>query len=352
MIQFVLKKIFWGLFVLITVVVLVSSIIYASPVDPARLSFGQQSDQKTIEKKKQQLGLDRGLFTQLKYYLRDLSPIAKYSHEDFSNFEINKYISLKETPHHHYVLKGPYFRESYQSGRSVWSILKEAIPKTIILALSSFLIATIFGILFGIVAALKKDTWVDKSLLMFSSLGYALPSYVSAMILALVFGYWWSHLTGLNVQGSLIELNDIGDEVLVLKNLLLPSIALGIRPLAVVTQLTRASVLDVLHEPFIRTAVAKGLSFKNVIKDHTLRNALNPIATSLSGWLASLFAGAFFVENVFNFKGLGTVTVNALLNYDIPVVLGAVIFIALVFVVINIIVDILYALIDPRISIN
>jgi peptide/nickel transport system permease protein len=165
-----------------------------------------------------------------------------------------------------------------------------------------------------------------------------------------LFGFLLNAYTGLNIQGSIVELNDIGDEVFVWKNLLLPSLALGLRPIAIITQLTRSAMLDVMSQPYIRTAKAKGLSYYKVLFKHALRNALNPVVTAISGWFAALLAGAFFVENVFNFKGLGDITVNALLNFDIPVVLAAVLFTALVFIIINIIVDLLYVLIDPRIK--
>jgi len=119
-----------------------------------------------------------------------------------------------------------------------------------------------------------------------------------------------------------------------------------------ITQLTRSSMLDVLNEDYIRTARAKGLSFYKVVFKHALRNALNPVLTAASGWFASLLAGAFFVEKVFNFNGLGLLTINALVNYDLPVVLGAVLFSAFVFVIINLFVDMLYALLDPRVVVG
>ena len=113
-----------------------------------------------------------------------------------------------------------------------------------------------------------------------------------------------------------------------LRNLLLPAVALGIRPLAIITQLTRSSMLDVLSQDYIRTARAKGLSRRATVLHHALRNALNPVVTAVSGWLASLMAGAFFIEYIFNWKGLGTVTLRAVENLDFPVVMGATLFVA------------------------
>jgi peptide/nickel transport system permease protein len=183
-------------------------------------------------------------------------------------------------------------------------------------------------------------------------MGYSLPSYVSAILLALVFGYYLQAWTGLNVQGSLFGIDDFGDEKIFWKNLILPALALGIRPIGIITQLTRSSMLDVLSQDYIRTAKAKGLSKTKVIFKHGLRNALNPVVTAVSGWFAALLAGAFFVENVFSYNGLGKITVDALLTRDIPVVLGAILFTAFLFVIINLLVDILYTFLDPRVKLT
>lgn len=156
--------------------------------------------------------------------------------------------------------------------------------------------------------------------------------------------------TGLEMTGSLYTVDDYGDgEYLDLKNLVLPAVTLGIRPLAIVVQLTRSSMLDVLSQDYIRTATAKGLSRYRVIAKHALKNALNPVITAISGWFASLLAGAVLVERVFDWKGIGNEIVTALEFQDMPVVMGAVLFVAIIFVIINILVDILYGVLDPRV---
>jgi peptide/nickel transport system permease protein len=183
-------------------------------------------------------------------------------------------------------------------------------------------------------------------------LGISVPSFVAGILIAMTFGFYWSHWTGLNLTGQLYETDPFTGRHLVLRNLLLPAFALGIRPLAVITQLTRSSMLDVLSQDYIRTARAKGLSGYQTIVGHALKNALNPVITAVSGWLASLMAGAFFIEYIFNWKGLGTVTLRAVENLDFPVVMGATIFIAFLFVLINIAVDVLYAVLDPRVRLD
>jgi len=151
------------------------------------------------------------------------------------------------------------------------------------------------------------------------------------------------------MTGSLYTLDPFKGEMLTLKNLILPAITLGIRPLAIIVQLTRSSMLDILSQDYIRTAKAKGLSYYKVIVKHALRNALNPVLTAISGWFASLLGGAFFVEYIFSWKGIGKITIDALDKYDFPIVMGTVLFIAVIFVVVNIIMDCLYSFLDPRI---
>lgn len=155
------------------------------------------------------------------------------------------------------------------------------------------------------------------------------------------------------MTGSLYEVDDFGEgKYIQWKNLILPAIVLGIRPLAVVIQLMRNSLLEVMSQDYIRTAKAKGLSMYKIIKKHALKNALNPVVTAVSGWFASLLAGAVFVEYIFNWNGLGKEIVNALNTLDLPVIMGSVLVIAAMFIIINIFVDVIYGWLDPRIRIR
>jgi peptide/nickel transport system permease protein len=215
------------------------------------------------------------------------------------------------------------------------------------------LLAAVGGVALGVAAALRPQSWLDRVLVTTSVLGISVPSFVAAILIAVTFGFYWSHWTGLSLTGQLYETDPFtGERHLVLRNLLLPAVALGVRPLAIIMQLTRSSMLDVLSQDYIRTARAKGLSASATVLHHALRNALNPVVTAVSGWLASLMAGAFFIEYIFNWKGLGTVTLRAVENLDFPVVMGATLFVAAIFVLINIAVDMLYALLDPRVKIS
>ena len=335
----ILKRIGFGIIVVVTVIILLSALLFHAPVDPARLTFGQRADVSTVEAKRAALGLDLPVPLRIWKYLGDISPVA-FAHERHVSSELFRIGPL--------VIKNPNLKESYQTGRPVIDHLADALPNTFLLAIAAFIFAACVGILFGVIAALGYDTWVDRLLLAFTTLGISVPSYVSAIIFALLFGYLWHDWTGLNVQGSLVELNDLGDPIVVWKNLILPALALGVRPIAVITQLTRSAVLDVIRQDYVRTAKSKGLEAIYIVRKHVLSNAWNPIITGLTGWLASLLAGAFFVERIYNFKGLGDLTITALTNYDITLLLGCMITVCILFVTINLLTDILYQVVSNR----
>jgi peptide/nickel transport system permease protein len=249
------------------------------------------------------------------------------------------------------VLKTPYLRESFQkNGKLVSSVIAETLPNTFILAISSIIIAMVLGVFLGIVSAMNKDHWIDKIIQLISTFGMSVPSFFSAILFAWIFGFLLYNYTGLNMTGSLYEVDDFGNgKYIQWKNLILPALVLGIRPLAVVSQLMRNSLLEVLSLDYIRTARAKGLSEFSIIRKHALKNAMNPVITAISGWFASMLAGAVFVEFIFGWNGLGKEIVDALNTLDLPVIMGAVIVIASLFIIINIFVDLIYSWLDPKI---
>ena len=326
------------------------------PGDPAQMMLDQNEDSDQLEVIKAKFGFNLPLSHQYFFYLNDLSPFSVHSKnaKDFSYYDPSIYGGWKlfSNANRVWVFKTPYLRTSYQNrGKPITKILKETIPNTAILALSSMFIAIILGIFFGVVATLNKDTWIDRFLQLISTLGMSVPSFFSAILFSWFFGYVLHDYTKLNMTGSLYELDDLGESYsIVWKNLILPSFVLGIRPLAVIIQLMRSNLLEVLSQDYIRTAYSKGLSKYQVVFKHGLKNALNPVITAVSGWLASLLSGAIFVEYIFGWKGLGKEIVEALNQLDIPVVMGAVLVIALLFIIINIVVDFIYAYLDPRIK--
>jgi len=347
----------YGFLVLLGVVSLVFFIFNILPGDPARMMLGQRADQAAIDEIRAELGMDRSIFYQYGLYLNDVSPLSYHRTDPESAFHYakEKYggIKLLQADGSSLVLKKPYLRKSYQSRRMVADILAESLPETAVLAVASILLAALFGILLGTLAALFKDSYLDSLLLLIATSGMALPSFFVGVIFAWLFGFVLSDLTGLNMSGSLYEVDDLGrGEYINWSNLVLPALTLGIRPLSVILQLSRNALLEVLSMDYVRTARAKGLSFTATIWNHSLKNALNPVVTALSGMFASLMAGAVFVEIIFSWKGIGWEIVNALEKYDLPIVMGAVLCIAMLFVCINIVVDIIYGLLDPRLRIK
>jgi peptide/nickel transport system permease protein len=298
------------------------------------------------------LHLDEPVWKRYVLYLNDLSPVALISTSDGSagNYD---YYPIYKAKNHIWVLKLPYLGRSYITKKKVSDMLGNALFGTTVLAFTAILFACIVGIALGVWAALQVQTWIDKSIVMFSVFGISMPSFFVALLIAYLFGYVWHALTGLEMMGSLLIYDPVtGTPQVQLKNLILPALALGIRPLAVITQLTRNAMLEVLSQDYIRTAYAKGLSTYKVVLHHALRNALNPVLTAVSGWLAELLAGSFFIEYIFAWKGIGKITVDALNNFDFPVVMGAVLFTAFIFIVISMLTELLYAQLDPRIKHN
>jgi peptide/nickel transport system permease protein len=340
------KKILYSLLVLPGVVALVF-VMFQGFGDPARLMLGQSGDKKTMDNIRKDLYLDQPKWKQFVLYVNDISPIALHSQEDIKKKNLKGFFVGGENK---LAIKIPYLRKSYQSKKDTWYVLSEALPATIILALTAMLFACIFGILLGVLASIKKGTFWDTSSMIISIAGISAPSFFIAIIVAYVFGFVLHNYTGLNITGSLYEMDEVtGERYLMLKNLLLPALTLGIRPMAVIAQLTRSSMLDVLQQDYIRTAYAKGLSKTAVVFKHALRNALNPVITAITGWFAELLAGSFFIEYIFGWKGIGKITVNALEKLDYPVVTGAVLLSAFIFICINILADIIYVIVDPRI---
>lgn len=346
--KYILKKLFYSLLVLLGVVALVF-VMFQGFGDPARMIMGQTGDKKTMDNIRKDLYLDQPKWKQFVLYLNDVSPFCVHSQTDIEKKQLNGFFFGGDNK---FGIKVPYLRKSYQTKKEVGEVLLEALPGTLILAFAAMLFATTIGILLGVLAAVKKGTWLDTTAVFSSIAGISAPSFFMAIIIAYLFGVVFRSYTGLNLTGSWFEIDEVtGEKYLALKNLILPAFTLGIRPLAIITQLTRSSMLDVLSQDYIRTARAKGLGNRAIIFKHALRNALNPVITAITGWFAELLAGAFFVEYIFGWNGIGKVTVSALEKLDYPVVMGSVLLSACIFIIINLLADVLYRIVDPRIKV-
>lgn len=348
MIKYISRKLIYGALVMAGVVVTVF-LLFQGFGDPSRLVLGQTADEATRQNIRKELHLDQPKWRQFIAYLNDVSPLALHTRQEIREKELEGIFIGGET---RFGIKLPYLRRSYQTRRDVWSLLAEALPGTVLLAFSAMLLAVLLGIPLGVLAAVRKNTWMDSSAVFASVLGISAPSFFMGIVIAYVFGFLLSDYTGLSMTGSLYETDPFVGRELQLQNLVLPAITLGVRPLAIITQLTRGAMLDVLNRDYIRTAYAKGLSGTMVIWKHALKNALNPVLTAVTGWFAELLAGAFFVEYIFGWKGIGSLTVNALENLDFPVVMGSVLVSSFFFIVVSILSDLLYGVIDPRVRIS
>ena len=352
---YIIRKLLYGLAVLWGVATLVFFLFNILPGDPAQMMLGQRADKESVDAIREELGLNQSLGKQYVDYLNDLVPISFYdvSEGEEKLEKIGSYARLATVGTTAVVLKAPYLRMSYQSKRKVSNILGEAFPNTLLLAFVSISIAFILGLAIGILTAILNTNFLNKLTLFITTIGMSLPSFFAAILMAWIFGFLLEDVTGLSMTGSLYTVDEYGrGEYLTLSNLILPALTLGMRPLAVVVELTRTSLLEAMSMDYVRTAKAKGLRPWRVICIHALRNALNPVVTAISGWFASLLAGAVFIEYVFDWKGIGVVVVDALEKYDFPVIMGAVLLIAVMLIIVNLIVDIIYGIIDPRVRIS
>lgn len=325
--RLILQKVLRGLAVLWGSFTLVFIIFTAIP-DPARQLAGQQADAELIADMRMKFGLDRPWHERYLNALAQLSPLGPREGG--------------------WGLRMPSLGESFVRQESVSALLLNAFPGTAILAFSSLMLALLLGIPMGLLATQNPGGLFDRIVVGGSVLGMSAPSFFAAVLIGYLFAVQWGSWTGLPLTGSLWDLNDQGERVMCWRHLVLPALTLGIRPLAVLAQLTRGAASDVLAMPHVKTARAFGASDGEVLRHHVLRNAMNPVLTSASGWLAQLLAGAVFVEFVFGWKGLGFLLFDALEQQDLPVVMGGVLVVSFVFVCVNALTDAAYRWVDPR----
>lgn len=312
----------WGSFTLVF-------LIFTAVPDPARQLAGQQADPEVIADLRARFGLDDPPAVRYVHALQALSPIGPQADGGWG-------------------LRWPSLGQSYVRPSSVGALLLEALPATVILALSALLMALALGIPMGLWATRNPGGWFDRIVVGGSVLGMSAPSFFMAILVGYVVAVRWGGWTGLPLTGSLWDLDQDGRVVLSLRNLILPAFTLGLRPMAVLAQLMRGAALDVLASPHVLTARAFGAGDAEVMRHHVLRNALNPVVTAASGWLAQLLAGAVFVEFVFGWRGLGFLLFEALEQHDLPVVMGGVLTVSFTFVMVNALADRMYRWLDPR----
>lgn len=298
--------------------------LFSMVPDPARQIAGQNEREEVVEAFRAKHGLDQPLGKRYMRFMYDLSPVGTTG------------------------LKWPSLGRSYLSDRPVEMAIVQAMGPTLVLAVGAMILALVLGIAVGMILAFTGDHAIGRWVLGLAALGMSAPSFVMAILVAWLFGHMLHAYTGLPMTGGWKEVDPFFGPRLALKNAILPMLTLGIRPLSVVIQLTRNAALEVLGQSYIRTARSKGLSNWKLACSHVLRNALNPVLTSASGWLATLLAGAVFVEFVFGWQGMGLLMFNSLESGDLPMVMGCVAVVATVFVLVNLGMEWVYARLDPR----
>ncbi len=331
---FILKRLFLMAIVLFGILVLVFFITKIIPADPVGALLGGNAPPELVDEMKHKLGLDKPLIVQFVDYMKG-------------------------------AVRGD-FGVSLKTNRPVIEDIKEYFPATLELAIFAIIISIVIGMTLGILSAVKRNSFVDHFSRIFSILGVSMPVFWTGLLLLLLFYYKLDLLpgsgrlelftippeprTGLILIDSLLEGNweAFWDA---LKHIILPAFVLGYASSASIARMTRASVLDVLRQDYIRTAKAKGLPKRVVIYKHALRNALIPVVTLIGLRFGSLLEGAVLTETIFGWPGLGRYIVNALLVLDYPAIMGGTVFIALVYSLANLVVDIAYAILDPRMRI-
>ncbi|GIO08961.1 peptide ABC transporter permease [Brevibacillus reuszeri] len=301
--QYVLKRLLSLVGTLLGVSVLIFLMVHLIPGDPVTTILGQFATPEAVDQLRAKLGLDLPLWEQYMHFLGKL-------------------------------LTGD-LGTSLFTGQSVWEQIAERFPITLQLAIFSVIIAAIFGILLGTIAAVKQNTFVDRLVVLSSLVGISAPGFWIALFLIWVFAYKLALFPISGYEG--------------LHSLLLPAITLGMAEAGLIARMTRSSMLEVIKQDYMRTAEAKGAAVIRMVFSHGLPNAIIPVITMLGLQFGSLMAGAVVVETVFSLQGIGSLAIEAIGKRDMPTVQGMVFFMAVIFATTNLVVDLIYSLIDPRI---
>ncbi len=305
MFQYIVKRILWLFPILLGVSFIVFTIMYLSPGDPVTMVLGEGATPEQYEAMRVQMGLDRSFIEQFFHYIKNV----------VVEFDLGR---------------------SYVSGRVVMDEILVRLPNTIKLSVWSVLFASLIGIPLGVISASRPYSKVDNFVMFLSLVGVSMPTFWQALLLIILFTstLGWLPASGFDTWQQMI----------------MPVFALASSSIGTIARITRSSMMDVLDQDYIRMAKAKGVNGSKVTFHHALRNALIPVVTVIGLQFGALLGGAVLTETVFSINGIGTLMVNAIRTRDTMIVQGGVLFIAFIFTMVNLCVDILYAYIDPRIK--
>lgn len=306
MVQFIINRVLSGIIVIFGISIFSFLLIHFIPGDPVKIMLSQNATPEAIEQLNENLGLDKPLFVQYTTYMTN-------------------------------VIQGD-FGTSLKTGRPVLTEILDRFPETVKLAVAGILIAIGLGITLGIVAARYKDSFIDTIVMTLATLGVSIPSFWLAILLVMVFSVklaWFPIAEGTGFR-----------------DLVLPAVTLGVLASTMISRLTRNGMVETLSNDFIRTARAKGLEERIILFRHALRNVLIPVVTLIGLQMAALLGGTVILEQVFNWPGIGTLAIGAISSRDFPLIQGTILFMGVIYVAINILVDIIYGFIDPRIEVS
>lgn len=311
MLAYVLRRILATIPVMGVVAIFVFSLLYLSPGDPAAVIAGDHASAQDVERIRRQLGLDEPFLTRFGTWLWN-------------------------------VVRGD-LGTSIFANQPVSRMILQRVEPTVALTVCSMLVTLVFAIPMGVVAAWKAGTWIDRLVMAFAVFGFSFPTFVIAYLLIFALSMWADLLP---VQGYVSITHGLRE---FLPHVVMPSLTLGIVFIALIARMTRASMLEVLSQDYIRTAHAKGLGSSRVLIGHALKNASVPIVTTIGLGIALLISGVVVTETVFAIPGLGRLTVDAILTRDYPVIQGVVLVFSASYVLVNLLIDISYTFLDPRI---
>ena len=305
MLKFTLKRLLYLILVLIGVSFLVCLLLYMTPGDPVRMMLGESSTPEAQAELRAELGLDDPFLVQYGRYMANI-----VFHQDLGT--------------------------SYSTGRPVLESILEVFPNTVTLATASIVIAIVFVTFLGIISAVKQNSLLDNAVMVLALIGTSAPIFWIGILMILLF----------SVQLNWLPPSGFGS----FKQLIMPAVALGMQSTAVVARMTRSSMLEVIRQDYVKTARAKGQKEFVVIMRHVFRNALIPVITVVGLQFGTLLGGAMLTEIVFSIPGVGRLMIEAIKQRDFPIVQGSVLFVAACFSLVNLAVDLLYAVVDPKVS--
>ena len=324
--SYIVRRVIAMFLMLIALSIIVFLLFSALPADPARLTCGKQCNPSIIEANRKRLGLDKPLTEQYTAFVKGIFAGRTYG-SGTATFECD----------------APCLGYSFRRGEEVTDLVTRALPVTMQLALGAFVLWIVFGVTIGIIAALRRGRWEDRAIMGFALIGYSFPSFFIGLLLIFFVQIRWG------IIGNSGYVKFFNDPALWFEGFILPWIALAMLYAAFYARLTRNQMLETLGEDYIRSARAKGLPERTVIGRHALRAGLTPLVTAAGLDLAGLLGGAVITEAVFNLPGLGRLAVDSVLDADLPVITATVLIAATFVITANLIVDILYAVIDPRV---